>query len=387
MDIRYYFKKVDFSKIRDGIYLKDKNSLGYLIEQNSTVLNPENIQNVRVAIIGVPFDKNSPNKGTALAPDKIRSFLYPLSNMFPELRIIDLGNLKKGRGINDIYFAVRDVVDYLRGLNIVTVILGGGQDIGLGVAKAFNDERYFQMSTVDPKIDLKTGREPFNSLNYISRLLKEFPDIFNINFIGYQSYFVSRKTLSEVEKKSFQPVRLGQVREDISALEPMLRDSHFVSFDISSVRLQDAPGFFNGSPNGFYSEEACQISRYAGMSQNLRVFGLFEVNPKTDRDNQTLKLAAQIVWYCLEGINSCRQETQVGNKTDFIEYNVEIEEMDSPLVFYQHTLTNRWWMRVEGLDKQKIFLACPKSDYDRAANKDIPSKWLRFIRKIDQKSK
>jgi formiminoglutamase len=386
MDIRYYFKPVDFPKIQNGVYLKDKNSLGYFIAKNTSVFASGETGNYKVAIVGVPYEENSPNKGTAFAPDKIRGCLYQLSNINPKLKVVDFGNIKKGSGKNDAYFAIRDVVDYLKESGVVTIILGGGQDIGVGVARAFADDKFFQMSLVDPRIDLKSNREPFDSTNYLSRILKEMPDIFNLNFIGFQSYFVPVKILDQVNSR-YETFRLGQLRENITELEPVLRDTHFLSFDISSIRLQDAPGFYNGSPNGIYSEEACQISRYAGVSDNLSVFGLFEVNPKKDNDSQTSKLAAHIVWYFLEGFNVRRNDNPLKNSSDFKQFIVENEETGEPIVFYNHALTNRWWMQLENINKTKVVIACSESDYFMASKKEIPPKWLKFIRKTDRLSK
>lgn len=382
MDIRYYFKAVDFSKIQEGNYQKDKNSLGYLIEKKTVAFSVENAGTYRLAIVGAPFDENSPNKGTASAPDKIRKYLYRLSAIDPKLKIVDFGNIKKGATKNDVYFAIRDIVDYLKDLGIITIIIGGGQDIGFGVARAFMGERYFQMSTVDPSIDVKTGREPFNSSNYITKILHENPDIFNINFIGFQSYFVSSKILSQASEK-YETIRLGKLRENLEEIEPVLRDSHFLSFDISAVRIQDAPGYYDGSPNGIFSEEACQLSRYAGISSKLSVFGLFEVNPKKDRDDQTSKLAAQIIWYFFDGYNIRREDNPLIKSSDFIQYNVEMGEGTKPIVFWCHTLTNRWWMQLAGLDDENIIIACSEADYKLAAKKEIPSKWLKYLRKTD----
>ncbi|MBN1822168.1 MAG: arginase family protein [Prolixibacteraceae bacterium] len=387
MDIRYYFRPVNFDRIQDGNYLKDKNSLGFLIEKNTSSVTTENIDQFQVAIMGVPDETNSPNKGTKTAPDKIRGYLYQLTGISSKLKIIDLGNVKNGAGKNDLYFAIRDIVDFLANKKVTTIILGGGQDIGFGVSKAFKFNKYFQMTTVDPKIDLKVGRETYDSSNYISRILKDSPELFQINFIGYQSYFVPVKVQEMVKQNLFYSLRLGNLREEIEQVEPILRDSHFLSFDISSVRLQDAPGFYNGSPNGIYSEEACQISRYAGLSPELSVFGIFEVNPKNDNKDQTSKLAAHIIWYFLEGFGLREPiRPELGN-SEFTEYNVEIEELNTPLVFFRHNSSNRWWMQIEGIGKNRVYVACKESDYKLAAKKEIPEKWLTFVRKIDRMSK
>lgn len=382
MDIRYYFKAVDFSKIQEGGYLKDKHSLGCLVEKNMAGFSAENIAACQVAVIGVPFDDYSPNKGTALAPDRIRKQLYRLSVTDPKLKILDFGNLKKGKGKNDAYFALRDIVDFLKDNGLVTIILGGGQDLGLGVVKVFSDDPLFQMTTIDPTIDFKSGREPYSSANYMSKVLREHPGIFNINFVGFQSYFVSPKVLSQVNE-NHETIRLGKLREDLSEIEPLLRDSDFLSFDISAIRMQDAPGYWDGSPNGLAGHEACQISRYAGISDRLKVFGLFEVNPRKDKDEQTVKLAAQIVWYFLEGFNIRRSDNPLKENSDFIQYNVEMDEATPPIIFWRHTLTNRWWMQLLGPNDEKVLVACSETDYKLAAKKEIPLKWIKYLRKTD----
>jgi arginase family enzyme len=55
----------------------------------------------------------------------------------------------------------------------------------------------------------------------------------------------------------------------IEETEPILRSSHLMMFDLNSLRLSDAPGTSNKSPNGLYAEEACQIIRYAGLSNRI----------------------------------------------------------------------------------------------------------------------
>ena len=37
--------------------------------------------------------------------------------------------------------------------------------------------------------------------------------------------------------------------------------------------------------------------RYAGLSDKLTSLGLYEVNPRLDRQAQTAQLAGQMIWY------------------------------------------------------------------------------------------
>lgn len=57
------------------------------------------------------------------------------------------------------------------------------------------------------------------------------------------------------------------------------------------------------SPNGFYGEEICAISRYAGISDKVSSFGIYEYNSKHDSNYQTAHLIAQMIWYFIEGVN------------------------------------------------------------------------------------
>ena len=88
-------------------------------------------------------------------------------------------------------------------------------------------------------------------------------------------------------------IRLGTLRSNLVVAEPFLRDAHLVSMDISAVKQSEAPGTRFSSPNGLLAEEACQLARYAGLSEQVSCFGIFEVNPKYDNHDQTAHLAAQ----------------------------------------------------------------------------------------------
>ena len=71
----------------------------------------------------------------------------------------------------------------------------------------------------------------------------------------------------------FDCYRLGHVRESIDEMEPVIRNCHLVSFDISAIAHAYAPNTV--SPNGFTGEEACALMRYAGMSPNVNTIGIY----------------------------------------------------------------------------------------------------------------
>ena len=387
MDIRYYFDTVNITDLQLDNIQKNKNTFGYLIAKNMSNFSTEKFEEYDLAILGVPFDERTPNKGTAKAPNEIRKYLYSLDNFDSKLKIIDLGNLKRGKDKKDIYYALRDVTDYLIESKIKCIVLGGGQDIGIGIARAFKDDKFFTLTTIDPTIDLKKQTASFDSTNYISKILIENPDLFHINFLAFQSYYVANSTISKINKNLFDYVRLGDLRANLEEIEPIIRDSDFVSFDIGAIRQTDAPGHYDGSPNGLYSEEACKLARYSGLSNKLKVFGVFESNPDYDLRGQTSKLVAQIVWYFIEGLIFQKNDLNANPDENLTQFNVQLEELDKPIVFYQNKQSGQWWMAVNTGEHESVSFSCSKKDYITASKKEIPEKWLKFIRKIDRMSK
>lgn len=383
MDLSLYFDPVDFEFFQKEKKF-GKHTLGHAIAKDTGSYNKGGKIKVSVALIGVPNDTNTLNKGTAKAPDEIRRFLYELSGLDTTLKIVDLGNLKKGKTEQDLYFALRDIIDYQKEKNIITIVLGGGQDISIGIARAYHDNKKFSLAIVDSRVDIKTSREVSNATNFISRILRENPTLFHLQLIGLQTHFVSPETLQLLKEQTFDYLQLGRIRDSYAALEPVLRNAHFLSFDISAIRHSDAPGHYAISPNGFTGEEACMTARYAGLSNRLSTFGLFEVNPQIDKSGITAALAAQIVWYFMEGVTGRRKEDPEIDKKLFKQYFVEMENAEEPLVFYHHQATNRWWTELYYNEGDSITIACHENDYKQAAAKEIPDIWWKYIRKTER---
>ena len=154
-------------------------------------------------------------------------------------------------------------------------------------------------------------------------------------------------------------------------MEPVLRNSHLFSFDLSAVKYSDAPINVNGSPNGFTGDEACQLTRYAGMSSLLNSFGIYGYKKDLDQDNMTAKLISQMVWYFIDGYLVRKAEAEITDHEEFVVFHVSFTDNDT--VFLKSKRTNRWWMRLPN----QSYVPCSYNDYVAASNDDIPERWLR----------
>lgn len=382
MDVRHYFESVNFTQFSDLNPSTWKYSIGAEIEKNTTALTVEKIQNLDVVILGIPFDCRKSEVYSIEAPNSIRNEFYHLAKFESKLNIADLGNLKASSSLKGNYQALRDIVEFFNELKISVIVMGGSQDLSSGICEAFKSNNLFTYSTIDAFLDVKKGIESFSSTNYLAKVFKTNPQIFQFSLIGYQSHYVASEHFLKT-KGINNHIRLGQLRDDISCCEPILRNTDFLSFDIGAIKYSEAPAGNSLNPNGLRSEEACQLAKYAGLSERLKVFGLFEVDPEQDQFKLTTKLSAQIIWYYLDGVVN-RQVQRNGFDENKAIYQVDVKGVSKPLVFYKNKVTNQWWMQFQSFNKQNIILGCSEEEYRQASNNDIPELWLKYIKKIDE---
>jgi len=267
-----------------------KNTLGETITIYRSDEAFPNLEGVDLAILGVKEERGAiDNKGCADGVDCIRKALYSLFNHWPQLNIIDLGNVKIGKEINDTYFAVNQVLTELLKNKIVPIVIGAGQDLTYTMYQVYEPTgKLVNMASIDSMFDIGNDQDPLNSHSYLSHIILHQPNfLFNFTNIGYQTYYVDTENIDLMKQLLFDAYRLGSVRSNIEMTEPLIRNSNILSFDISAVRAADAPGVKNASPNGFNGEEACRMTRYAGLSFKLSSIGFFEYNPHYDINART----------------------------------------------------------------------------------------------------
>ena len=368
MDLSEYFKPLSFVHTPT-----DKTSLGTSIAAFTEGGAFPSLEEMHIAIVGVPEERGAlENKGCSQAPDTIRKYLYDLKKGDHAYRIVDLGNLIPGEKLTDTYAAVSTIAMEMMKSGVLPLILGGSQDITYAQYVAYQRmEETVNIVAVDAHFDLGTTEDKIHSKSYVGKIILHEPNfLFNFSNIGYQTYFVGNDAVQLMDKLYFDTYRLGQVRKDIEETEPIIRNADIFSFDISAVRQGDAPGNAYSSPNGFFGDEACQVARYAGMSDKLTSAGFYEVNPTKDT-GQTSHLTAQMIWYFIDGYYNRKKDMPVSNKSGFIKYNVALKQGEQQLIFYKSKKSERWWMDVPYPNEKARYhrhhlVPCSYKDYETA---------------------
>ncbi len=386
MDLNGYFDPVSLER-PEFEYLEDNESFSRHISVHTPDHPIRELDKHQVAILGIPEDTNAFIKGSKDAPDKVRSKLYQLRKINKNLKIYDLGNIKKGGTMNDTYYAVRDVLLELKERDMVTIILGGSQDLSRGVFLALEKtDGLHQILTIDSMLDFAAKEEVINSRNYLNQILdRSVRKRFSFTNLGHQAYFVTENQLQQLEKSYLESIRLGDARKNIQHTEPLIRDSEFIGIDLCAVRHADAPGSSTPSPNGFFADELCQITRYAGLSEQVSCLGFFEFDPASDTNGQTAHLTAQAAWYFLEGLSRRIPENPIDTPEHIKKFIVNLNAAGHDIVFHKSTLSDRWWMEIPVKNHHtgyNFFVSCSYEDYQQACSKEIPDRWWRFLHRL-----
>jgi arginase family enzyme len=347
------------------------------IGKNITIATKENpdIDNAQVVIVGCgEFRNQYPNSDYGNGPDAIREAFYQSYYWHKEIKIADLGNVIQGEKPADTYAALLAVITELNELGKEIIILGGSHDITLQQYLVHKQKgEIIDMAVLDMLADVESN----SNLKYENHLLETLTTtpnyIRNFSLLGFQSYYVNPNVIETLDQFGFDCLRVGKAREKMNEIEPILRMSSVCSIDINAIRFSDAPANRTGSPNGFYGDEMCKITRYAGMSKQLTSLGIYGYQPKYDTDNITAKLIAQMLWYYIDGMLFAAHESNLDNHDGYLDYNISFT--DQNILFKKSKKTNRWWMQLP----EGKFVPCTYEDYLQACNNEIPERWIREV--------
>jgi formiminoglutamase len=379
-DISIYFSPVDIP----GKWHDDQ--IGAKIVANNTAF-PE-IQRNSCALIYVPEYRGLDNKQKPpVNQSNFRGIFYDLQIGANWNSILyDLGDIFPGQDLKDTYFAISQVVSELIKVNVIPIIIGGSQDLLLPLYDAYGKlEQTINICSVNHTLNLGSPDVPINANGYLSHLLLKRPCyLFNHANIGLQVPYSNPKEIELFEKLYFDVCRLGEFNDDFKKAEPHLRNSDMISINFEAIKASETLDA-KGLPNGFYAEQICQISKYAGISDKVSSLGIFNNKNYTETGNSLL---AQIIWYFIDGIASRFGDFPKGTKEDYKKFTVFMQDTNHELIFYKSNKSERWWMEVpyppnKGMKNERHFIIpCNKEDYQKAMKNELPNLWWKTYQKL-----
>ena len=362
-------------------------ALGRKLRVHSNQHGIPDLDDVDIAIIGVLENRNDVDYiGEEFQLDEIRKSFYGLFPGSWNTIVADLGDINKGESVEDTYFALKEAIVILVKKNIIPVILGGSQDLTYANYRAYDSLiPMVNIVNVDSKFNFGDSAKPIRNNSFVGKIILDQPyNLFNYATIGYQTYFNSQEEIDLMESLYFESYRLGQISKDITVVEPVLRDANIVSIDLTSVKGSEVSLKQKYSPNGLDGKEICAIARYAGISNKVTSFGIYEYKPSKD-DEMTSMLVSQMLWYFIEGVNFRVMDDDFSEDRNYQKFITLVESQE--LVFYKSNKTGRWWIEIPFLAevnnklKRHTLLPCMHQDYLDACDNKVPDRWYKAFQK------
>ncbi len=345
-----------------------------------------------IVLIGVGYDTSDLSAGIYQTPNHIRYWLYRLFKGNYDVKIADLGNLNIRNSHDNLVEKLSDLLAELIYMGSVPIIIGGGKELTYANYLAYKKlGKYCNLLNVSSTLNFSEASDDLTGSNFLSKILADKDNhLFNYCNIGYQTYLNPQELIELFKSFNFDLLRLGEVRSKIEETEPLIRDVDFASIDLGAVKYADAPNTLFATPNGLTSDEICRITRYAGLSLKCSSIGFYGIKPAGRLEWTDHHLMAQCIWHFIEGFYLRKPESMNTNDNTYIKYHVTYQSYPHEIIFYKNKVTEKWWMGVPVSEKrqgkyhiQEYLVPCSATDYEVAAQNEVPDRWIRVFKKLN----
>ncbi|MFL5241986.1 MAG: formimidoylglutamase [Gemmataceae bacterium] len=309
----------------DALRRADDPRLGEIVESwhgDATALQPG-----RAVIVGFPQDegirRNQGRPGAAQAPQEIRHYLYRLTpwdgltntdlSITPPL---EMGDIRIKGSLEGSQIKLGEAVSAALRSRSIPIVLGGGHETAYGHYLGYvGAGQKVGIINLDAHLDVRpllnsqghSGSSFYQALNHPDHPLPGRSYV----CLGAQPQSVSRQHLAYLLEKGGAVHWANSVQGRLCEIFRGEYDrlaaqgcSIYVSFDADVVRSSEMPGVSAPNPSGLSGEEVQACLRLAGSLPQVTSLDLVEINPLHDRDGQSARWGALLIWLFLMGLVS-----------------------------------------------------------------------------------
>ncbi len=313
--------------------------------------------------------------------DAVRPHLYEMNHDFKNLPFADFGTVidNSPQGIEAAIRAVREK-------GILPLVIGQHYRYAITQCNAhFSDEKRINIALIDERIPFTMAKHKTEN-DWLNAILGK-EKVFNLNIIGCQSHYVDKRVFAFFEKEYFEYLRLGQLKNNLEEAEPLIRDADLLVFNLRALKKIEVPASPDASPSGLFTEEACQMSYYSGISDKMQSFGIFGFQPEKDVATQTVQVVSQMIWYFLFGYYHRKQDYPL---TSGQEYVVHFKSTNFELHFWKSTKSDRWFLEIptkQQKHRPHRLVPCSYEDYLQACQEELSERILNAFHRFGVKNK
>jgi formiminoglutamase len=287
--------------------------------------DPAALRPGRGVLLGFPQDegvrRNRGREGAAEAPDAIRSRLYRLTPWdydtevsLTDHRPLDLGNVRIDGDLEDTQQKLARVVAAVLEAGAVPVVLGGGHETAYGHYLGYGlAGKPVGIINLDAHLDVRPcddgqghSGSPFRQA--LEHHTQPLPGTGYV-CLGAQPHSVSQAHWQYVHQRGCVVCWADQLRRSLVRRFTQERDrlaarGHriYLSVDADVVRMSEVPGVSAPNPTGLTGAKVIACAQVAGASPAVSSLDLVEINPHLDRDGQSARWAALVVWNFFIGL-------------------------------------------------------------------------------------
>jgi hypothetical protein len=278
----------------------------------------------------------------------VRRHLYHFTHRMPDINIRDFGDMRR----SDPEFMIGPLFELISG-GVCPILIGTHISVVKAIAQSFQHLRLaFRPSIIAenvPEVISGIGESAF--------------------VIGVQQHLVPRNIPQHVHT-----LHLSEVRQSFADAEALIRQSNACVIDMSAISSYELPAQHSISASGFCTEEACMLMRYAGLHAGTRLVVMTGHDPRSLQLDSSANIAAQLIWYFLEGYNQCLPEDPLSS-AHCTSYVVHLDLYDTGFKFYKSERTGRWWVQMHAQEPGKVF-PCTYRDYQHATQGQVSDRLI-----------
>lgn len=279
----------------------------------------------RAVLIGFPQDegvrRNHGRPGAAQAPQEIRRWLHRLVPCDVQSGVdlrssppVDVGNVRVAGSLEETQAALGKIVAAVLQTGAVPIVLGGGHETAYGHYLGYASQRKpVGIINIDAHLDVRPLTGGLGNSGTPFRQMMEHPDwpLPGAYYVclGAQPAVTSREHWHYAQQKGC----VVRWREEIGdALEQCYVEAQqrlaaagcqvYMTIDADAFQVADVPGVSAPNPLGLVGTDVMACARLAGRFPKVSSLDVVEINPLFDRDGQSARWAALVVWHFLMGL-------------------------------------------------------------------------------------
>jgi formiminoglutamase len=269
---------------------------------------------------------NGGRMGASLAPHEVRKAFYKMTiGCLPPSTIYDAGNVSTELDLADRHKValLQNEKFYRQGKFVMSI--GGGHDYGYPDAQAFlNAHQDSKLKPVvinfDAHLDVRPTEQGLTSGTPFYRMLTANPKSCHFFEVGIQSQCNSKSHLEWCESQGGHIIMLDDIEKKNlfsvakKTFARFKKNPCFISVDIDAFSSAYAPGCSQSWPVGLKPEDFLKTFDFLFQQFDIKGIGIYEVSPPLDVQPLTSRLAALILYRCLQNRKGAYEKSHKRDK-------------------------------------------------------------------------